>query len=343
MKSRTNLGKYAGLAVQGLALTIMVSSCVMFYTTSDETLRELRTQVKWPLVPLLAIPVLLSWICNGTRFYLMTRCIGHSLPWFRAVAIAISSEFGIAASPGGLGGAAIRLGFLKKSGISIVHGGALMTADLFIDKLLFIIATPFALSILVHRFDGASMAVNWKPLLALLIPPLVVAVLFGIRRHGFRMLRQHGLLQSLRLEGRVRLARRNLLHGFRQGRSAIGLIFRNHRKSVLINTLLSGTQIACRYSVLPLAIGLLGISVNPVPLILIQGILFFISILAVAPGGGGSVELLAALALSKLMPLHLVGVAVLLWRLFTYHFYLVFGGMVFAATFRRLKTQKAYS
>ena len=36
------------------------------------------------------------------------------------------------------------------------------------------------------------------------------------------------------------------------------------------------------------------------------------------------------------MPANLVGVAILLWRLFTYHFYLLFGGTVFAATFKRL-------
>lgn len=62
------------------------------------------------------------------------------------------------------------------------------------------------------------------------------------------------------------------------------------------------------------------------PLMLLQGCLFFISLLVVVPGGGGSVELLSGAVLPLFAPVALVGPAVLLWRVATYHLYVLAGG-----------------
>jgi hypothetical protein len=334
--SQLNLRRFSIIAAQGLVITIVVSSLVLLFTSSGDTLKQLGENVYWPRLPLLVLPVFVSWSCNAMRFHLMSRCIGHPLSFRRSWAIAVSYEFGAAASPGGIGGTAVRLGFLKKSGISFVHGGSLLAADVFLDILFFAGVTPFALLVLLHRLDGAALgtARHWHPawLLLLLIPAAFVA----FRAHLYRAFLHGEPALKYRVAARIRMARRKALHGLRQGRAATHLIFKNHLGALTLNFLLSAVQIASRYSVLPLAIGMLGVPVDPLPLIMIQGMLFMVSMAVVAPGGGGSVELLAALALPRFMPVHLVGVAILLWRLFTYHFYLLFGGAVFAATFRRL-------
>jgi uncharacterized protein (TIRG00374 family) len=240
----------------------------------------------------------------------------------------------VAASPGGVGGTAVRLGFLKKSGISFVHGGSLLAADVFLDILFFVFITPFAFTALVQYLEPSAFASNWNPawLLLLLIP----LALHLSRRRLFRSLKERNAFRKYRLAGRIRLAKQKALRGFRQGKIATLLIFRNHRRVLVLNFMLAALQFTSRYSVLPLAIWLLGIPVNPLPLIIMQGALFMVSMAVVAPGGGGSVEVLAAIALPRLMPVHLVGVAILLWRLFTYHFYLLFGGVVFGFLFRKL-------
>lgn len=334
-----NIRRFATIAAQGLVITIVVSSMVLLITSSSDTLHQLRENVRWSGLPLLALAVLLSWTCNGLRFFLMCRCLGHSLSFARAWTIAVSFEFGVAASPGGVGGTAVRLGFLKKTGLSYIHGGALMAADLFIDLLFFLMIAPFALLVLLHTFNFGQleMAGGFNPawLLLLLIP----IAIYTYRQSLYRQFQKNDLFLKYRLGARIRLAKNKLRHGFHQGRSAIALIFKNHRGILVVNLVLASVQIISRYSVLPLAIWMLGVHVNPLPLILIQGVLFMIGMAVVAPGGGGSVEVLAALALHRLMPVHLVGVAVLLWRLFTYHFYLLFGGAVFAITFRKLMRQ----
>ncbi|MDF7800818.1 lysylphosphatidylglycerol synthase transmembrane domain-containing protein [Pontiellaceae bacterium B1224] len=337
MKStELNLKKFTTIAIQGLVITVVASSLVLLFTSSGETLHLLKNNISWPLVPLLAIPVLLSWTCNGVRFWLMSRCIGTPLPLRRAWAIAVSSEFGVAASPGGVGGTAVRLGFLKKSGISFVHGGSLLAADVFLDILFFACIMPFALYALLQylTLDSAAFSNDWNP--AWLLMFLLPVGLFLFRKIIFRSLEKQPYFKQKRLGGRLRLMRGKLTHGFRQGRTATRLIFQDHRGVLVLNFLLTAVQFTARYSVLPFAILLLGIPVNPLPLIVMQGALYLISMVAVAPGGGGSVEVLAAVALPQLMPANLVGVAILLWRLFTYHFYLLFGGVVFARTFKTL-------
>lgn len=331
-----NIRRFAVIAAQGLVITMVVSSLVLLFTSSSDTLHQLRENVRWPLVPLLALPVLLSWTCNSLRFFLMCRSLGHPLSFARAWAIAVSFEFGVAASPGGVGGTAIRLGFLKKTGLSFVHGGALLAADLFIDLLFFAMVTPFAFLVLLHSLNIAQLDFShgFNPVWLLLL--LVPVALYAFRQQLYRQFEKQDVFLKYRLGARIRIAQQKLRHGFQQGRSAIALIFKNHRATLALNLLLTAVQITCRYSVLPLAIWMLGVPVNPLPLILIQGVLFMIGMAVVAPGGGGSVEVLAALALNQFMPVHLVGVAILLWRFFTYHFYLLCGGAVFAVTFRRL-------
>lgn len=331
-----SLRKWTTIALQGLVVSIVVSALVLLFTSSGDTLQLMREHVRWPLVPLLALPVFVSWGCNGLRFHLMCRCIDHPIALSRAWAIAVSSEFGIAATPGGIGGTATRLGFLKRSGISYVHGASLLAADLFLDLIFFLLIIPFALAALLRYLDWKQLVLSREPNPAWLLIILLLAALLLGGKPLYRAIRRRPFIRKYRLDGRSRLARRNLTRGFRQGRIAIALIFRHHRPALLINLLLTAVQFTSRYSVLPLTIWMLGIPVNPLPLILIQGVLFMIGIAVVAPGGGGSVEALAAFALGPFVPVHLIGVAILLWRFFTYHFYLLFGGAVFAATFKRL-------
>ncbi|QBG47209.1 flippase-like domain-containing protein [Verrucomicrobia bacterium S94] len=329
-----NLRKFARIAMHGLVITVIVSSLVLLFTSKSDTLKLLQENVHWPFVPLLSLPILLAWCCNGARFWLMTRCIGHPISYTRAWSIALSSEFGVMASPGGVGGAAVRIAFLKKSGISYVHGASLLAADVFMDMLFFISIIPLAIAALLKFIPFNSLSGTLHPQwFALLLLP---ALLYSLRKRILQTLEKQQTYRKYRMSGRLRLARINLTHGFRQGRSAFTLIFKNHRGILTVNYLLAATQFTARYSILPLAIHLLGTPVNPLPLIVMQGVLFMISMLVVAPGGGGSVELLAALVLPRLIPTQQVGVVILLWRIFTYHFYLLFGGIVFTRTFRKL-------
>jgi uncharacterized membrane protein YbhN (UPF0104 family) len=59
------------------------------------------------------------------------------------------------------------------------------------------------------------------------------------------------------------------------------------------------------------------------------------------PGGGGAVEVLAALILPAFVPVALVGAVVLLWRLLTFHLYLLGGGTAFFLAVRQRRLADA--
>ena len=96
----------------------------------------------------------------------------------------------------------------------------------------------------------------------------------------------------------------------------------------------AAVQWSCRYGVLPLTFYALGVEAPVLPLMLLQGCLFLISLLVVAPGGGGSVELLSGAVLPLFAPAALTGPALLIWRVATYHLYVLAGGV---ALWRQLR------
>jgi uncharacterized membrane protein YbhN (UPF0104 family) len=79
--------------------------------------------------------------------------------------------------------------------------------------------------------------------------------------------------------------------------------------------------------------------VAALPLMALQGALFFNGMLVVLPGGGGSIEILSGVLLPLFAPLAAVGPAVVIWRIFTYHLYVVVGGAAFWRSLRSPGTQ----
>jgi uncharacterized protein (TIRG00374 family) len=106
------------------------------------------------------------------------------------------------------------------------------------------------------------------------------------------------------------------------------------KKHYLLGTfLVSLIQWSCRYGVLVVILRALGVKdVNPFALFILQGMLFFGGLLLVLPGGGGGVETAFAFTVGQLVPASIVGVALVLWRFFTYYLYLAAGGIMLLVT-----------
>jgi uncharacterized protein (TIRG00374 family) len=130
--------------------------------------------------------------------------------------------------------------------------------------------------------------------------------------------------------------RRSLAHGLDRAREGLHRLYRYHPRTVAAGFGLAFVQLLCRYSILPLAVvALAGPDARIFALYPLQGLLMMVAHALVLPGGGGSVELGGAAILALYLPAHLVGAAVLLWRLFTFHWNVFVGGTVFAATVTR--------
>jgi uncharacterized protein (TIRG00374 family) len=97
---------------------------------------------------------------------------------------------------------------------------------------------------------------------------------------------------------------------------------------------LATTQWLCRYGVLPTILMALGASRNPLPLILLQAFLFALALASALPGGGGTMEIMGTMVLTQFVARDDAVVAMLVWRLFTYHLVVLAGGIALSLVFR---------
>ncbi|NQT93186.1 MAG: flippase-like domain-containing protein, partial [Lentisphaerae bacterium] len=120
-KRPLNFRQLVRYAVQGTALGLVIATIVLLLTVNRDTVRELRS-VPWQYLPLLFGLVGCAWISAGSRIWLLARCLGYRLGFRRSLAIAVASEFGVAASPAGMGGTVVRLTLMRRAGIPLISG-----------------------------------------------------------------------------------------------------------------------------------------------------------------------------------------------------------------------------
>ncbi len=329
--------------LQGVALAGVAMVAVFVFTVKPETWTQLRAfNPLW--IPLLVSLVFTAWACNGARVWLFCRALGYPIRYRTALQASMSQEFGVAATPAGIGGAVIRLSLLKRAGIPVAASGSMLASDAAIDVLFFACLAPFAAWVMLHDtlFEKLLAQVDSHVLIPTLIgggAACVLAVVL-LRSAWF-----HRLVERIagathfgrkkRLPARHRVLRRATSRTLTRMRDALALLWTRRKSALFLNFILASVQWTCRYSLLPLILFAMGTAVNPVPLFLAQGLLFMLSMLVVAPGGGGAVEIVAALILPAFVAVPLVGAVVLLWRLLTFNLYLLGGGTAFFFAVRR--------
>ncbi|MFT3830160.1 MAG: lysylphosphatidylglycerol synthase transmembrane domain-containing protein [Opitutaceae bacterium] len=329
--------------LQGAALAGVATVAVFLFTVRPETWTHLREFNPW-WVPLLVGMVLVAWACNGARVWIFCRALGHPLRYRTALQTSLSQEFGVAATPAGIGGAVIRLTLLKRAGVPVAHGGSMLASDAAIDVLFFALLAPFAAWVMLHDAVFAKLLarVEGRTLLPILGGGVVALAGIVVLLRSAWFHRMVGRLagathfgRKRRLPARHRLLRQATARTLRRMRAALALLWGRRKSALLLNFLLASVQWTCRYSLLPLILWAMHTPVNPVPLFLAQGLLFMVSMAVVVPGGGGAVEVLTALILPAFVPVALVGAVLVLWRLLTFNLYLLGGGTAFFLAVRQ--------
>ena len=306
-------------ALQAALLVTAVGVGVFWWQLNPGTWTRLAS-FHWRYLPLLVAMIGLAWSCNGLRTWLLARVLGHKIPLKSAVAVTLSTEFATAATPGGVGGIVARLALQRRLGIPSADTFAMLAADVAVDLCFFAVLTPLALwrgQQLLSGMAGGSLDASLVPLLASAGVGLLIASLtvwrWSVRRR--------------KRKDRATSWRERLAASFTDFKNNLRLFWRRGRTALALSFVVGGVQWICRYGVLPVVLWGFGVTVDPLPLMLLQGVLFFVAMAVAVPGGGGSVELLSSVILPLIAPALIIGPVVLIWRLFTYHLYLLGGGL----------------
>jgi uncharacterized protein (TIRG00374 family) len=342
--STLTLKKLWRYALQGTVLGMVAMVGVVILTAAPDTLEQLKS---FPLryLPFLFGLIACSWMLSGVRVWLLAKSLGYALPYRRALAIVLSMEFGIAASPAGMGGAVILVSLLRASGIPVAASASILAADMGVDAIFFLFFTPIALTIILRESYWSGLLVRLQGIgpgvmvaIALLLAIVLVGVVYGKWLSKIiRRVEHSSFGRRYRLAERFRHLRWKTKSNLRKSWEAVLFLYRNRRITLLVNFILAIFQWLCRYGVLPLILIAFSSDSNPLPLILIQCFLFALGLLLVFPGGGGGIEVVTPFIIQHYVTFSLVGVVLVLWRFFTYHLNLLVGGVVFFLTCRRFE------
>ncbi len=335
-KSRFTLKSLIRYALQGAALGVLATVGVFFFTIDPGTVDQLHS-FSWEYIPLLFGLIACSWFCSGMRIRLLCESLGYNLSRRQAMAVILSSEFGMAASPGGTGAPVILLSFLRKAGLPLTTATSVLAADLGADIAFFAIFIPVAFLILLNGPEYNDFIEMLRLPLFIVLGILFAAVIFLLfvfhnrewMRRIFHLLNAGEFGRKHRLAVRFRYLKWNMRQSYRRIMDNVTYFYRCRRDLFAANFALACIQWFARYSVLPIILMAFSGARNGWPLVLVQAFLFGASLLLIVPGGGGSVEVVMSLLLGHFVPLSMVGVTLVLWRFFTYHLYLIVGGTVF--------------
>lgn len=337
-------GRLLRYALQGAALCLAASAIVFFWRVEPATWRNL-SQFRPGFLPLLFLMVLCGWTCNGIRTMVLAQALGRRLSLRQALGISLSTEFAIAATPGGVGMLPTRMFLQRRAGISYPQTTSMVAIDIGMDLVFFTLLAPFALFWLARLgvLSLGSQRTDLEPLLLAAVYPALLAGFAApavLSRRGANLCCE--LLSRLPMNRRWRMARRfarlrrRTIGGLAETGAVLRTFAREHRWAFGVNFAFASLQWCCRYGILPVLLLAFGLPVNPIPLMLVQGMLFLIGTFLMLPGGGGAVELLAVLILPLFAPASLAPVIIFLWRAFTYYLYLLGGGCTFAFVLHRL-------
>ncbi len=281
-----------------------------------------------------------GWALRAAKQGLLMRRLGVHAGIVRVFAISQATEFAFLATPGGVGGYAAGIWYLRSAGASYAAATAIAAADQVLDLVFFAAAIPFALLFLVDapeigmlrelaRISGALTA-------------FVVLGLFLARRRldawlfGADM--ATGWIERLPFLRKRRVELRGFVANLRVQTRALTNSPFAWQAALWVCTAL---QWLARYAVLWLILRVLG---EPVPyalLFLLQGLVLHAAQWTGVPAGAGGADLGLAASLVAFVSAPTLAAALLLWRGAT--LYLSLGAGIAAIVTLRARSRASHA
>lgn len=273
----------------------------------------------------------------GRDFGLAWRFRGitdKQLSWRQAIKVTFLCEFASAITPSTVGGSALGMIFLKKEGIDLGKGTALMLTTIFLDELLFVLLCPLIIAIvptdiLFQNFELWGMEMKWIFWIAYSAIAIWTAILFigiFIKPNGVKNL----LISTFKLKWLKRWQNKIASIGENIVTTSTEIKKRSFKwwANAFAATLLSWTSRFMVVNALLLAFAPL---TNQLLILCRQVLLWLILSVCPTPGGSGLSEELFTNYYSDLIfsgSMDIASIAIILalfWRIITYYVYLVIG------------------
>ena len=276
---------------------------------------------------------------DGLRVQILSFALGKRVSIVTALSVITSGLFLAAVTPFQTGGLPVQLYILKKEGISIGKGSVILLFRGILELFIFIFVVP-----LIFFYYKGLMTSNVTQALmrylfiiygfGLLLLAVVVVNPRFLKRILYRFhffLKRKKIIRTKRL---LRLIKRLFLE-VEDFRKSLRLYFRKQKFMLFFAFIVTIISYIGLFLILPVM--MLGLGDRPPILetIYLQLILKFLLFFVPTPGASGVSEAAFVSLLKRVSPVHLLGIAVVLWRLFTFYFGAAIGGFVIIRMLQR--------
>jgi len=338
MKPSVNTKRFAVFFL----LSMAALSVILILTVNHNTLEALRRTKPDYLLYLLGLCIA-DLIQDGFRNYFLVRGVKSRIPLWIAVRLSAMSVFMNLVTPFSVGGHPTLVYALNRNGVQVgkgtsviitklvtmalfVNGGAVLALIFYGHSITSIPALRTAFLLSGFIFFLLLAAGSWGILFPRMLSAALIA--FGKLLHAVRIVRNTDSLRSKMLRQAL-LARRSLQGYFGKG---FGYL--------LAGILCSGGMYLVETSMLGVILRGLGVDVGFVEGYALSALLLFLISFMPTPGSSGLGEAIFVILFSGAVPKYLLGVTVLLWRIFYQYLPASFGAFVFMRFFSRLLVKK---
>ena len=275
-----------------------------------------------------------SWCCRAMKLQMLLHRFAVPARFARMLGISLATDFAFMTTPGGVGGYAASVYYLRRAGASASGAAAITAADQGMDVIFFVLALPLAgLCLIISNMIGsdAPRALSTVAFAtSAMIVLLTIVALLGRHKLGAWFA---GISFSDR-RPRLKSAHQAALTFLATLRSDAQLV-RAGGPGFLFNIFaLTALQQLTRYAILWLALLLLGHPVAFLLMFLLQMFVLQAAIWTGIPSGAGGAELGLTATLTAWVPAPSLATALLLWRIATLYVALIAGAIAIAALAR---------
>ena len=259
------------------------------------------------LVPLLG---------HTVRTIMWTRFLGYRIGLVKLFKIVLANELAASVTPTAIGGGPLKIAMLVQTGVRTGAAACVATLPTLEDLLFFIVAVPIAMTISsswhhpVFNLIAEGIDLHW--VLACLIGGVIggagLALLY--RKSGFRIRRWEGLQEQLKITGEDFLNVCRTIGGTGKSR-------------LLLSVIIAGIQWTCRNAVAAMLVVSLGVEVEFVSFLLLQWLIFILTLFIPTPGATGGSEALFYLIFKPLIPNEILAITVGGWRFLTFYWVMI--------------------
>lgn len=319
------------LLVISLSISILAIIGILIFTIEEETITSFASiRLEYLLISI--IVYIISLITWAMRIKVISGGIGSKISLMESTKILLSSLFAAAITPSKAGGEPVRILLLSRDKLSVGNATAVVLGERIFDALVLGLMVPFCLFVF-KDFFADNTVLNYVFLIAIGLFVVVFGIAAYVMTSTDRIKRFISLFERIlskiiseeKSSGIIERINEEI-DNFRDG---LWKLAREGKKAVVYSIILTlATWIS--YFLVASYI-LIGLNEDPswLPSMAAQVVLNIIVMVPTTPGAVGVTEVTLGSLYYPLIENHaILGVFVVVWRLFTYYINLVVGGIV---------------